>query len=206
MPVGNTGNYTETLWGRVPSEKSVVYSFSTESGARQRQDVGLNGLTHSEERSFGIYKDYLDAVQGKISQAAYDSIFEDPAGDGYHYYRGSDFDARQASILERYKHINGTEGNSPNSSESGESYSTAYKTTPDVEDINQDYTMNEYEKFAALRNVKSSVFSCLWVSKRIFGWKFYSCISKSRFASVVCCRAVQLCSSFRFAPWWAHSL
>ena len=147
MPVGNTGNYTETLWGRVPSEKSVVYSFSTESGARQRQDVGLNGLTHSEERSFGIYKDYLDAVQGKISQAAYDSIFEDPAGDRYHYYRGSDFDARQASILERYKHINGTEGNSPNSSESGESYSTAYKTTPDVEDINQDYTMNEYENF-----------------------------------------------------------
>lgn len=147
MPVANTGNYTETTWGRVPTEKSVVYSFSTEGGARQKQDVGLNGLSDAEERSFETYRNYLNAIQGKLSTAAYDSIYRDPAGDDYHYFRGSDFDARQASILERYKHINGTEGNSPNSSESGESYSTAYKTTPDVEDVNQDYTMNEYENF-----------------------------------------------------------
>ena len=147
MPVGNTGNYTETTWGRVPSEKSVVYSFSTESGARQRQDIGLNGLTSTEEREWGVYQSYLNDIRGKVSAEVYDSIYNDPAGDDYHYYRGTDFDERQASILERYKHINGTEGNSPNSSDSGESYSTAYKTTPDVEDSNQDYTMNEYENF-----------------------------------------------------------
>ena len=34
---------------------------------------------------------------------------------------------------------------------SPERYSTAYKTTPDVEDINQDYTLNEYEKFYQYR-------------------------------------------------------
>ena len=28
-----------------------------------------------------------------------------------------------------------------------EGYDTSYKTTPDVEDINQDYTLNEYEKY-----------------------------------------------------------
>ncbi len=147
MPVGNSGNYTETTWGRVPSEKSVVYSFSTESGARQRQDIGLNGLTSEEELTFGIYRDYVNALQGKVTQSVYDSIVADPAGDNYHYFRGSDFDSRQTSILERYKRINGLEGNSPNSNESNESYSTAYKTTPDVEDVNQDYTMNEYENF-----------------------------------------------------------
>lgn len=147
MPVGTTSNYAETLWGRVPTEKSVVYSFSTESSARQKQDIGLNGLADADERTFGIYKDYLENIKGKVSAEVYDSIWNDPAGDDYHYFRGSDFDAAHTSILERYKRINGTEGNSPNSSESGESYSTAYKTTPDVEDSNQDYTMNEYENF-----------------------------------------------------------
>ena len=147
MPVTDTGNYTETVWGRVPTEKSVVYSFSTESGARQKQDVGLNGLTSAEERGYGVYSDYLEAVRGKVDADVFDSIYNDPAGDNYHYFRGSDFDAAHTPILDRYKRINGLEGNSPNSSESGESYSTAYKTTPDVEDVNQDYTMNEYENF-----------------------------------------------------------
>lgn len=151
MPVSGAQTYAETAWGRVPSEKSVVYSFSTESGARQKQDIGLNGLTSTEERTFGIYADYLTKMQGKVSPEVYDSLFDDPAGDDYHYFRGSDFDDLQTPILERYKRINNPEGNSPNSSESGESYSTAYKTTPDVEDVNQDYTMNEYENFYQYR-------------------------------------------------------
>ena len=147
MPVNSASTYVETLWGRVPSEKSVVYSFSNESGARQKQDIGLNGLTDADERSYGIYADYLNAIKGKVSTAAYDSIFEDPAGDDYHYFRGSDFDAARTSILDRYKRINMPEGNSPNSSGSGERYSTAYKSSPDAEDVNSDYTMNEYENF-----------------------------------------------------------
>ena len=109
--------------------------------------MGLNGLSSEEERSYGIYADYLNAVKGKVRTEVYDSIYNDPAGDDYHYFRGSDFDARKTSILERYKLINNPEGNSPNTSESSESYSTAYKTTPDVEDVNQDYTMNEYENY-----------------------------------------------------------
>jgi len=147
MPVNSASTYVETLWGRVPSEKSVVYSFSNESGARPKQDIGLNGLSDVDERTYGIYADYLNAIKGKISTAAYDSIFEDPAGDDYHYFRGSDFDAARTSILDRYKYINSPEGNSPNSSGSGERYSTAYKSTPDAEDVNSDYTMNEYENF-----------------------------------------------------------
>ena len=104
MPVSSASTYVETLWGRVPSEKSVVYSFSNESGARPKQDIGLNGLSDVDERSFGIYADYLNAIKGKVSTAAYDSIFEDPAGDDYHYFRGSDFDAARTSILDRYKY------------------------------------------------------------------------------------------------------
>ncbi len=146
MPVNGT-NYLETTWGRVPNAKSVVYSFSTESGARQKQDIGLNGLADADERNYGIYSDYLAAIKSKVDADVYDSLYNDPAGDDYHFFRGTDYDEKKASILERYKRINGVEGNSPNSSDSGESYSTAYKTTPDVEDVNQDYTMNEYENY-----------------------------------------------------------
>ena len=42
-------------------------------------------------------------------------------------------------------------GNSVDAEHSPEKYSTAYKTTPDVEDINQDYTLNEYEKYYQYR-------------------------------------------------------
>ena len=147
MPVGSTLNYTETTWGRVPSEKSVVYSFSNESGARQRQDIGLNGLADADERNYETYSNYLNEIRSKLSPEVFDRFYNDPAGDDYHYFRGSDFDAAETNILDRYKRINGVEGNSPNSEDSGESYSTAYKTTPDVEDVNQDYTMNEYENF-----------------------------------------------------------
>ena len=143
----NPAYYTETAWGRVPVGTSVTYAFNNESGARTKQDVGLNGLNSEQERTFGAYAQYLADIQGKVSPEVFDSIYADPAGDDYHYYRGTDFDQQQRSILDRYKRINMPEGNSPDTDNSPESYETAYKTTPDVEDINQDYTLNEYEKY-----------------------------------------------------------
>ena len=148
MPINDDPTkYTETIWGRVPNQTSVTYAFNTSSGSRQKQDVGLNGLSSTDEASFGAYRDYLNSIMGTVNGAVYDSIAADPAGDDYHYFRGSDFDAAKTSILDRYKHINSPEGNSVDSDNSPEGYSTAYKTTPDVEDINQDYTLNEYEKY-----------------------------------------------------------
>ena len=143
----NPQYYQETIWGRVPTSTSVTYAFNNEGGARARQDIGLNGLTSTQERTFGIYQQYLNDIQGKVSPEVFDSIAADPAGDDYHYYRGTDFDRQQVSILDRYKRINMPEGNSPDTENSPESYETAYKTSPDVEDINQDYTLNEYEKY-----------------------------------------------------------
>lgn len=147
MPVGETKNYAETVWGRVPTEKSVVYSFSNESGARQKQDLGFNGLSDTEEASYPAYKEYLDNVKGIVSDSVYRKLEKDPAGDNYHYYRGYDYDSLETSILDRYKYINNPQGNSPNNSDTRENYSTAYKSTPDAEDVNSDYTMNEYENF-----------------------------------------------------------
>ncbi len=143
--------YTETVWGRVPNTTSVTYAFNNSSGAREKQDVGLNGLSSTDEREFGAYKQFLTAIQGKVSPAVFDSLYNDPAADDYHYFRGSDYDAQQRSILERYKYINLPEGNSRSNENSNESYDTSYKTSPDVEDINQDYTLNEYERYYQYR-------------------------------------------------------
>ena len=150
MPVDGSNSYTYTQWGKIPTQSTVTYAFATTSGSRALQDVGFNGLTDAEEQEF--YKSaYLDQIQGKVNQAVFDSIFADPARDDYHYFRGSDWDEMRAPILQRYKYINNPQGNSPDSDSRSESYDTSYKSTPDVEDINQDYTLNEYEKYFQYR-------------------------------------------------------
>lgn len=151
MPVDGSNSFTTTQWGKIPTQATVTYAFATTDGSRALQDVGYNGLTDEEERVFGPYQEFLTAIQGKVSPEQLDSIMNDPANDDYHYFRGSDFDRIQASILQRYKRINNPQGNSPDSDSRNESYDTSYKTTPDVEDINQDYTLNEYERYYQYR-------------------------------------------------------
>ena len=143
--------YTETVWGRVPTQNTVTYAFNTSSGSRAKQDVGFNGLSSEQERTYPAYQAFLQAVQPVVRPEVYDSLLQSPSADRYHYFRGSDYDREQRSILDRYKYINNPNGNSVDTDSSPESYSTAYKTTPDVEDINQDFTLNEYDKYYQYR-------------------------------------------------------
>ena len=143
--------YTETVWGRVPTQNTVTYAFNTSSGSRAKQDVGFNGLSSENEKSYPAYAAFLAAIQPKVRPEVYDSILMSPSADKYHYFRGSDYDREQRSILDRYKYINNPNGNSVDAENSPEKYSTAYKTQPDVEDINQDFTLNEYEKYYQYR-------------------------------------------------------
>ena len=151
MPVDGSNSFVKTQWGKIPTQAIVTYSFASAKGARALQDVGFNGLNDQEEQTFETYQTFLKSIEGKISKAAYDSIWADPAGDNYHYFRGSDLDRMEAPILLRYKYINNPQGNSPDNDSRTEGYDTSYKTTPDVEDINQDYTLNEYEKYYQYR-------------------------------------------------------
>lgn len=152
MPVdGDRSQLTQTAWGWVPNQNAVTYAFNTTADSRRLQDVGFNGLTSEEERTFGPYAAFLQAVRGRVRPEVYDSLMQSPSADRYHYYRGSDWDERRTSILDRYKYINNPNGNSVSTDASPERYATAYKTTPDVEDINQDYTLNEYEKYYQYR-------------------------------------------------------
>ena len=146
---GNSYSHEETVWGRIPTTTSLVYAFDNNNDSRKQQDVGLNGLSSTDEAEFPAYKEYLAALNGRVRPEVYDSIAADPAGDNYHYFRGGDYDAAQRSIIERYKYFNNTEGNSPSSD--GSSFSSAAKTTPDIEDANQDFTMDEYENYFQYR-------------------------------------------------------
>ena len=109
-----------------------------------------------EEKEYPAYQDYLNKLRQKLNAVTLTEMendplqlspFFDPAGDKFHYFRGSDYDSQEVDILTRYKRYNGTEGNSKDINDSGERYSTSSKTVPDVEDINQDNTLNKNEKY-----------------------------------------------------------
>ncbi|MGX8698152.1 MAG: cell surface protein SprA, partial [Prevotella sp.] len=151
MADNGTSRIEDTQWGKIPVQASQTYAFDV-TASRETQDVGLNGLTDEEERTYGAYAEWLNQIGSVVTN---DSLLQawrqDPAGDDYHYFRGADFDRERKSIIDRYRRINNPQGNSPSSSNQTEGYDTSYKTGPDVEDINQDFTLNEYERYYQYR-------------------------------------------------------
>ncbi|MFV0554506.1 MAG: cell surface protein SprA [Mangrovibacterium sp.] len=146
LPESSEVTYVDTtIWGRVPTQTQITKSFVNNDAAIVSQDVGFDGLSNVNEQAF--YKEYLDQLQTVLDADSYQSYFKDPAGDDFQYYRGSEYDQNETSILERYKKYNGVEGNSLPASQSTESYSTSATTIPDGEDINGDNTLNEYERY-----------------------------------------------------------
>lgn len=142
-------NVDTTVWGRVSTNQLLNNSFENDADSRKYQDVGFDGLSSDEEQTF--FKDYLEEIKNKISAEAYNKVVADPSGDDYHYYRGGDYDDEEVSIIDRYKKYNNFEGNSPTTSMYTESYSTSGKSEPDIEDINDDNTLNEIEKYFQYR-------------------------------------------------------
>ncbi len=138
-------NVDTTIWGRVSTLQSLVNAFDNTPESRKYQDVGFDGLSDSEEQDF--YSGFLNRLQSQVLPGVYQEVQQDPSSDDYHYYRGSDYDEQQVGILERYKYYNGPEGNSPTTEMSPESYPTSASTIPDIEDINNDNTLNEYERY-----------------------------------------------------------
>lgn len=151
LPIdGNEDNIDTTAWGRVPSVQALVNAFNSGATARALQDVGIDGLDDEMERNFipfvaGETSTYLDRIQSLYgsSSNAYINANDDPAADNYHFFYGDDYDAQQKSILDRYKKYNGLEGNSP----TGDEALSSYTQLPDLEDINNDFTLSETESY-----------------------------------------------------------
>ena len=155
---GNESYIKETAWGRVSTQTSLTYAFDNASGSRKQQDVGLNGLSTTQEFEHPSYRNFLDGLRQRLDPTTVAEMeedkfspFNDPAGDNYHFFRGYDYDEQRLNILERYKHYNGTEGNSLSSQEAGDALYQSSRSVPDVEDINQDNTLNEYERYYQYR-------------------------------------------------------
>ncbi|MDR1556395.1 MAG: cell surface protein SprA [Tannerellaceae bacterium] len=169
LPIdGDTTKVDFTVWGKVPHTQSTVYAFDNTAGARQLQDVGFNGLSSEEEQAYPAYRDYLLKLQDKLQPEVFGQFSRDPAGDNFRHYRGADLDREEVGILERYKYYNGTEGNSAAAED--QRYNASARTTPDVEDLNQDNTMNENERYfqykVSIRPQDMEVGSNFIVSKR----------------------------------------
>lgn len=159
IPVdGNDEFLRETVWGRVSSQNSLTYSFDNTSGARLAQDVGLDGLPNDDEFTFPSYARYVERLRQKLSPTAIAAMeadpfspLNDPAGDNYHFYRGYDYDEQRLGVLARYKRYNGVEGNSLSPEDAADPLYQTSRATPDVEDVNQDNTLNEYERYFQYR-------------------------------------------------------
>ena len=139
----------DTNWGIVPTTQSIVNAFAiTDDNSNRFQDVGLDGLSDKQadiegRTEQGFFSDYINALDPG-ARAVWQN---DPSADNYHFFRGSDYDAQNLDILERYKEFNGLEGNSITDEDSPESYPTQQSVTPSTEDINQDQNLSESESY-----------------------------------------------------------
>ena len=133
----NGNNVNRTTWGDVPRNPSIIYAFNELDDARTNQDIGFDGLNDDEERNLPGIGQYANLT--------------DPAADNFQFFRGSNLDAINASLITRYKDYNNTQGNSPTLNQSTEPYPTSSTTYPDTEDINKDQTMNTVESYYEYR-------------------------------------------------------
>lgn len=143
--LGNTVD--ESFFGRVPLLPQINLAFDNDPASRPFQDVGLDGLTDDQEREFYKTK-YLDSIETRfgVNSAIYQAALADPSNDNYLHSRDPLYDQLEANIISRYKKFNGHQGNSsldllPDGTPK------AATNSPDVEDINNDFTMSQNEDY-----------------------------------------------------------
>ncbi|MBO0934981.1 cell surface protein SprA [Fibrella sp. HMF5335] len=135
-----------TPWGNAPRQQFVTNAFTNQAGARERQDIGLDGLNNEQEQA--KFKPYLDAVRARVTDAeARRQIENDPSNDDFRYYLGAQADSVKY-IVARYKQFLGMQNNSPENANDLNQYTTpANSILPDIEDLNADNTINEQEAY-----------------------------------------------------------
>ena len=149
LPTGidDQGLIDSTDWGIIPLGNTTNDYFSAEAGARDRQDIGLDGLTDEEEaRFFNTRFQYLDNLRGFLSPEAFAAIEADPSTDNFRHFRDEDYEATGAGILERYGDFNGTENNSPESNGT-RNFTLQNTNNPDQEDLNGNGSLNFAEQY-----------------------------------------------------------
>ncbi|AYZ37216.1 cell surface protein SprA [Chryseobacterium indologenes] len=132
LPTPATQSSTTTSnWGVQPKQPPILYAFSTEGDDRKKQDVGYDGLS-SDQESMRFGNTFVNPVTNIV----------DPAVDDFVFYMSDKFTGNQASsLIERYKYFRNPDGNSEANSLNVSSQ------TPDAEDINRDYNLDQTENY-----------------------------------------------------------
>lgn len=127
---GSSTGVTTTNFGRVTTLQYLNNAFDASATSRSNQDVGMDGLNNKDEKT-------------KFPATA---NLDDPSSDDFKYFLNQEFDEKKAKILERYKSINGQDGNSPIVTGS-QSFAQSGSPLPDNEDLNQDNTLSDLEEY-----------------------------------------------------------
>lgn len=128
---GTPSSTTNSNWGVQPKQPPILYAFSTEGEDRKVQDAGYDGLT-SDQEAMRFGNTFVNPVTN----------IADPAVDDFVFYLSDKFTGSQAaSVVERYKYFRNPEGNSEANS------LNVASQTPDVEDINKDYNLDQTENY-----------------------------------------------------------
>lgn len=148
LPVdGSKNRMRQTDFGYTTEQQWVTEGFDNREGARNNQDIGLDGLTSEEEQRF--HQNYVNSLSGIIGDpTVFQEIQADPAGDDFRYYL-EPFSPAGMGILERYKDFNGLENNSP-ASDNSTPFTPSFTNLPDDEDLNDDRqvsTTNGYYEY-----------------------------------------------------------
>ncbi len=134
-----------TQWGVVSRMQMLTPTFDTDIDAKRRQDAGYDGLLDDGENE--IFIDYIERLAQKYTtgSAVYNKIIADPSNDNFIFYLNDEYDENKTSILDRYKKYNNTQGNALPSEGSGSA--SAVTLLPDMEDVNDDQTLDTYEGY-----------------------------------------------------------
>ena len=137
LPGDGTDDGVElTSWSRVPINQQITNSFDNDTGIREQQDVGFDGMSNSREQQ--EFSDYLNAFPNLPSEVA-----NDPSGDDFLHFR--DRNLVNNSLLSRYARFNNPQGNSQ--SDPSIDNLSASSNLPDSEDLDRDNSLNESEAY-----------------------------------------------------------
>ncbi len=142
-PVGTTQT---SDWGEIPTISNITRAFDNDPGARNQQDIGMDGLNNAAEASFPNYQQYLVNLQNALTPDAFNYYVQDPSSDDFIYYLEDEYRVPDPSILERYKQFNGLEGNSPAQTNSTQ-FTPSNSPLPDEEDLNKNFNVDLQDRY-----------------------------------------------------------
>ncbi len=133
----------ETDWGRVILD--IPNNDAFEQTNFDIQDVGYDGITDGQESL--LHENYLTAISNAGPSPR--SLEIDPAADNFLYFNDESFTDND-DVLARYKFFNNPQGNTPDLSDAENTFQRG-NPVPDKEDLNNNKSLDEDEKFYEYR-------------------------------------------------------